>query len=79
MIDMATLDQILCLNAKKYHLNKVLTKSIVQCESSYNDRAYRFEPAFYKLLVKNDPYWTGKDPSVVSASYGLSQIMFTTA
>ncbi len=79
MIDKATLDQILCLNSKKYHLNKTVTKAIVECESSYNDRAYRYEPAFFKNLILKEPYWADKDPSIVSASYGLAQIMFTTA
>jgi len=54
-------------------------KAIVKVESSFLPRAYRFEPAFYKRLCEKEPFWIGKDPSVVSASYGLAQIMFTTA
>ena len=48
-------------------------------ESTFMPRAYRFEPAFFKSLSKKEPWWADKDPAIVSASYGLAQIMFTTA
>jgi len=54
-------------------------KAIVQVESHWNPRAYRYEPALFKRLKAKDVFWADKDPSIVSASYGLAQILFTTA
>lgn len=81
-IDTKKYDDIFKRAAEKYKMGAkamLVLKSIVMVESTFNPRAFRFEPAFFKSLVKKDPWWADKDPSVVSASYGLAQIMFTTA
>jgi hypothetical protein len=57
----------------------MIFKAIVQGESTWRPRAYRYEPALFQRMKKKDPYWADKDPSIVSASYGLAQILFTTA
>lgn len=55
----------------------------ISTESSGNPKAYRYEPAFYtryiqnKAAWKNNPYYAS--PKRISASYGLMQIMYTTA
>lgn len=73
------LDQIFTNMTKKYKLPRLLLKAVAQVESALNPNAYRFEPGFWDRYLKNNPEWRGKDPKVVSASYGLMQIMFTTA
>lgn len=57
----------------------MILKGIVMQESTFQPRGYRYEPAFFKILIKKEPWWADKDPAIVSASYGLSQILFTTA
>ena len=80
-LGMDELDTLFCMNSKKYNLvkGKLLLKAIATVESSMNQRAYRYEPAFWTNYLKNDPNWKDKDPALVSASYGLMQIMWTTA
>lgn len=73
------LDLIFCMNAKKYGLEKLQIKSIAIVESSLNPRAYRFEQNFWDLYLKNNPEWKDQDPKIVSASYGILQLMWTTA
>lgn len=41
--------------------------------------AFRFEPGFYDRYLKGKPSWQGKIPRRIAASYGLMQIMYTTA
>ena len=57
----------------------IVFKGIVMVESTFMPRAYRFEPALFQKLKVKEPYWADKDPAIVSASYGLAQILFTTA
>jgi len=83
-IDTKKYDDIFKRAAEKYKMGAkmvLVLKSIVMIESvpPFNPRSYRFEPAFFKKLKVKEPYWADKDPSIVSASYGLAQIMFTTA
>jgi len=78
-IDTKKYDSIFSEVSNLHRTNPRILKAIVKVESSFLPRAYRYEPAFYKTMCAKDPYWIGKDPSVVSASYGLAQIMFTTA
>lgn len=73
------LDKIFCMNARKYGLGKLWLKALGIIESSLNPRAYRFEPAFWEKYLKNHPDWKDRDPKIVSASWGIGQIMFTTA
>ena len=48
-------------------------------ESSLNPMAFRHEPAFWQNYMKDKPEWKDRDPQEVSSSYGLMQIMYTTA
>ena len=72
-------DQLFCNMSKKYRLKKLLLKSVAICESALDARAYRFEPAFWSRYLKNNPEWKDRDMNEVSASYGLFQLMYTTA
>lgn len=73
------LDLIFCTIAKKYHLEKALIKAMAIVESALDVRAYRHEPMFWERYLKNNDDWKNKDPKIVSSSYGILQIMFTTA
>ena len=74
------LDLIFCMNAKKYMIPKLLLKAVAEQESAFKVNAYRFEPAYYEWLKKAQPgRWDTRDPHIVSASYGVMQIMYTTA
>jgi hypothetical protein len=81
-IDTKKYDDIFRRAAEKYKFSgktSRIFKGIVMVESTFMPRAYRYEPALFQVLKKNEPYWGDKDPSIVSASYGLAQILFTTA
>lgn len=74
-----SLDQIFVNMAKKYKLPTLLLKAVAQVESALDPKAYRYEPGFWDRYLKDNLAWKDKDPKVVSASYGLMQLMFTTA
>lgn len=80
-LEMPELDKLFCLSSKKYKLvkGKLLLKAVATAESSLNQTAYRYEPALWADYLKNDPFWKTWDPALVSASYGLMQILWTTA
>lgn len=73
------LDLIFCTIAKKYRLEKTLIKAVAIVESALDVRAYRHEPMFWERYLKLQDAWKDKDPKVISSSYGLMQVMFTTA
>lgn len=73
------LHAIFCNNHREHQVGRTILKAIAQVESSWQPRAYRFEPELFKRLKEKDPYWADKDPSIVSASYGYMQVLFTTA
>jgi len=73
------LDLIFCTIAKKYRLEKTLIKAMAIVESALDVKAYRYEPMFWERYLKNNDSWKDKDSKIVSASYGLMQLMFTTA
>lgn len=79
MISKKVLDGIVCVTGARYNLPPLLVKSICYCESSFNERAFRHEPAFWTNYLRNNPEWKDKDPAIVSSSYGLMQLMWTTA
>jgi soluble lytic murein transglycosylase-like protein len=58
---------------------KLLLKALIITESNLNPNAYRYEPAFWERYLKDNPIWCDKDPKVVSASYGLTQVMYVVA
>lgn len=78
-LDKESLDLLFCKCSKKYRVPKLWLKAVAMVESGMNQRAYRYEPEFWKNYMRDKPEWKDKDPSVVSASYGLMQLMWTTA
>jgi hypothetical protein len=78
-LDDESLDKLFCVMANKYKLKKLLLKADALCESSLDEHAYRYEPGFFRRYLADKPEWKDQDPAVVSASYGLFQIMWTTA
>jgi soluble lytic murein transglycosylase-like protein len=73
------LDKLFCLYGKKYGIKKLLLKAVATAESAMNQTAYRFEKGFWDKYLKDNPEWMYQDQSIVSASYGLFQLMWTTA
>lgn len=73
------LDRVFCGASKRWKLPKILLKAVATAESSLNERGYRFEQGFWDRYLKGNPQWKDWDPHVVSASYGLMQIMFVVA
>jgi len=78
-LDKSALDKLFCMNSKKYGIPKLFLKGVAMTESSMMERAYRYEPGFWDRYLKDNPLWKDQDPAVVSASYGLMQLMYTTA
>jgi soluble lytic murein transglycosylase-like protein len=68
--------------AREYGLEPELIAALIQVESSFNERAYRFEPGFYKRYIKDkSKYMDHKyydQSEIISASYGLAQILYLT-
>ena len=60
-------------------LDPNLVEAVVICESSGRTDAFRFEPMFYERYLKGRPQWAGQNPRRVASSYGLMQVMYTTA
>ena len=73
------LDKLFCKHGKTYGIKKHLLKAVGIVESSLNDRSYRYEPAFWRRYLADNPEWKNENPAEVSASYGIMQLMFTTA
>jgi len=65
--------------AVQHGLDPDLVQAVVEQESSYRWFAYRYEPGFYARYLGHLPAYVDSDPHEVSASYGLMQVMFTTA
>jgi soluble lytic murein transglycosylase-like protein len=73
------LEDIFCFHAQKYGLEKLLVMSVGMVESAWNPMAYRFEPALWDNYLSKDPNWNTQEPKVVSSSYGIMQLLYTTA
>lgn len=75
-------DDIIKKYADAYRVDPLLLKAVINTESSFNSKAYRFEPEFYDRYIKNNITYKNhkyyNDKNIISASYGLCQIMFTT-
>lgn len=56
-----------------------LVSAVVMTESSGKTHAYRYEPAFFDRYLRGKDEWKGANPERVAASYGLMQVMYTTA
>lgn len=65
--------------APKYGLDPDLVAALVEQESGGQFHAYRFEPAFYHRYLEHNPKYQGREPREVSASFGLTQVMYPTA
>jgi hypothetical protein len=76
-------DKLFCVMGRKYGVKKLLLKSVSLIESSLDERAFRAEPGYWqrnkeKILAKF-PELDGRDLAEVSSSFGLMQLLFTTA
>lgn len=82
-------DDIITNCAKVYRIDEKLIRAIIRKESSWNQYAIRPEPSFWKRYLvgikalfyrtpEKDEKWLNY-PTLVSMSYGLMQIMLTTA
>lgn len=65
--------------ATDYRLDPDLVEAVVIAESNGYTDAFRFESDFYRRYLESKPEYAGKNPRRISSSYGLLQIMFTTA
>lgn len=72
-------DQIFCLMSKKYKIPKLLLKAVAIRESALLPDAYRMEQKFWEKYCKENPEWMNEDPTIVSASWGLMQLMYVVA
>lgn len=60
-------------------LDPRLVEAVVIQESGGKTHAYRYEPKFWARYLAKLPQYVGSVPERVSASYGLMQMMYTTA
>jgi len=65
--------------AHEHGLDPNLVEAVVICESAGRTDAFRFEPAFYARYLQDRPEWQKQNPRRVASSYGLMQVMYTTA
>ncbi|GAK52515.1 hypothetical protein U14_03766 [Candidatus Moduliflexus flocculans] len=69
--------------SKKYGVPIPAIIATISTESSGNPKAYRYEPLFYTRYIKDQKEWKESPyhdyPRRIAASYGLVQIMYTTA
>jgi soluble lytic murein transglycosylase-like protein len=65
--------------ALMHSLDPDVVQAVVEKESSGRWYAVRYEPLFWTTYLANNPEYRDRDPREVSSSYGLMQIMFTTA
>lgn len=65
--------------ADRHQIGAYLVEAIVLVESAGHTDAFRFEPGFYDRYLAMQPQYKGQNPRRISSSYGLMQIMFTTA
>lgn len=76
-------DDVITVQSSNFSLEIALIKAVIDVESSFREDAYRFEPGFYDRYIKDKPRFVShryyNNPEIISASYGLMQVMFTTA
>jgi soluble lytic murein transglycosylase-like protein len=65
--------------AHEHGLEPDLVEGVVLTESSGRTDAFRYEPGFYERYLKGRPAWKDQIPRRISSSYGLMQVMYTTA
>ena len=62
-----------------YNLDRELVEAFILQESSGHADAFRYEHDFYMKYIMHNPRYAGQDSRRVSSSYGLMQVMYTTA
>jgi soluble lytic murein transglycosylase-like protein len=65
--------------AKAHQLDPLLVAAVVLQESAANTDGFRHERLFWNRYLKSRPEWASLNPRRVSSSYGLMQVMFSTA
>ena len=66
-------------------VSQALIFAVIQMESGGNEKAYRYEPGYYRRYIEKNLDWKflmmkyNYKPRDVAASYGLMQLMFPTA
>lgn len=65
--------------AAAHGLDADLVEAIVIAESNGYTDAFRHEPDFYRQYLAHNAEYAGLNPRRISSSYGLMQVMFTTA
>jgi soluble lytic murein transglycosylase-like protein len=74
-----TYQPLIATIAAAFDLPPTLLEALVQVESAGDPHAYRYEPAFWDRYLRTNPQYRDQDPEVVSASYGLLQVMYPVA
>jgi soluble lytic murein transglycosylase-like protein len=65
--------------ARAHNLDPDLVEAIVEQESDGEWFARRYEPGFFSRYLARNPLYAARNPHEVASSYGLMQVMFTTA
>lgn len=65
--------------AVAHGLDPDLVEALVEQESNGWASAFRYEPVFWTRYLEKNPAYKDRNPREVSASYGLCQVMFSTA
>lgn len=65
--------------AAQYNLDPDVVQGVIEQESSGRWFSYRYEPMFFGRYLQQKPEYRDRDPREVSASYGLMQVMYSTA
>jgi soluble lytic murein transglycosylase-like protein len=69
----------IAIAANKYELDPQLVEAVVLQESAGKADAFRQEPAFWSRYCARDPRFADEEPRRIASSYGLMQVMYTTA
>lgn len=65
--------------AATHRIDPDLVEAVVMQESGGKADAFRFEPKFWQRYLANSPLYAREEPRRFASSYGLMQVMFTTA
>ena len=65
--------------ARDFGLEPDLLEALVMAESSGHADAFRHEPEFWRRYLAHNPEYKHNNPRRVSSSYGLCQVMYSTA
>ena len=77
------IETLIVAHALSHGIPLPVARALVDTESGFNPRAYKFEQRYYNEYILNKPRWMNNpyysEPRRISASYGLTQILYTTA